>query len=61
LATKVWLFWTLKVYLTHTLPDLDPEEDKDEQKDLAEKFKPLLDWLKVEAKDIVRDGTLSMH
>lgn len=36
--------------------ELDPEEEKEEQKALAEKFKPLIDWLKVEAKDIVRDG-----
>lgn len=36
--------------------DTDPEEEKAEQKALAEQYKPLLDWLKNEAKDIVRDG-----
>lgn len=39
--------------------DMDPEEEKDQQKALAEEFKPLLDWLKVEAKDIVRDVVVS--
>lgn len=38
--------------------ELDPEEEKAQQKALTEKFKPLLDWLKSEAKDAVRDGTL---
>lgn len=37
---------------------LDLEEEKEQQKDLDEKFKPLLDWLKVEAKGIVRNGEL---
>ncbi|KAF8076368.1 heat shock protein Hsp90 [Lyophyllum atratum] len=39
--------------------DQDPEEEKEEQKRLTEKFKPVLDWLKVEAKDIVRDVVIS--
>ncbi|KAG6861602.1 hypothetical protein C0995_014509 [Termitomyces sp. Mi166 len=39
--------------------DEDAEEEKEEQKRLAEKFKPLLEWLKDEAKDIVRDVVLS--
>jgi heat shock protein beta len=45
------------------LVDLDPEEEKAQQKSLEEKFQPLLDWLKVEAKDSVRDGvfTSSTH
>ncbi|KIK06721.1 hypothetical protein K443DRAFT_2857 [Laccaria amethystina LaAM-08-1] len=38
---------------------LDPEEEKEQQKDLDEKFKPLLDWLKAKAKDIVRNVVLS--
>jgi heat shock protein 90kDa beta len=38
------------------LLDLDAEEEKDEEKALTEKFKPLLDWLKVQVKDIVQDG-----
>lgn len=37
---------------------LDAEEEKEQQKDLDEKFKPLLDWLKLKAKDIVRNGEL---
>lgn len=37
--------------------DLDPEEEKEEQKALEEKFLPLIEWLKKEAKDSVRDGT----
>jgi heat shock protein 90kDa beta len=36
--------------------DLEAEEEKEEQKVLTEKFKPLLDWLKVQVKDIVQDG-----
>ncbi|TFK43547.1 Hsp90 protein-domain-containing protein [Crucibulum laeve] len=39
--------------------DLDEEEEKEQQKILNEKFKPLLEWLKVEAKDVVRDVVLS--
>ncbi|GLB33793.1 putative hsp90 protein [Lyophyllum shimeji] len=39
--------------------DQDPEEEKEEQKRMAEKFKPLIDWLKVEAKDAVRDVVIS--
>lgn len=35
---------------------LDPEEEKAEKEALEEKFKPLITWLKEEAKDIVRDG-----
>jgi len=50
----------LEEYWTYNSSDLDPEEDKEQQKVLAQEFKTLLDWLKVEAKDIVRDGILSM-
>lgn len=32
------------------------DEEKEEQKHVVERFKPLLDWLKAEAKDLVRDG-----
>ncbi|KAF8897518.1 Hsp90 protein-domain-containing protein [Infundibulicybe gibba] len=39
--------------------ELDPEEEKAEQKALTEKFQPLLDWLKAEAKDLVRDVVIS--
>lgn len=38
------------------LIELDPEEEKEQQKALEEEFKPLVDWLKAEAKDVVRDG-----
>ncbi|KAF5388243.1 hypothetical protein D9615_000400 [Tricholomella constricta] len=37
----------------------DLEDEKQEQKRMAEKFKPLLDWLKTEAKDAVRDVVIS--
>lgn len=40
--------------------DLDPEEEKAEQKALTEKFQPLIDYLKKEAKDTVRDGMPSL-
>ena len=36
--------------------DLYPEEEQEQQKELAETFQPLLEWLKAEAKDVVRDG-----
>ncbi|KAF9451709.1 HSP90-domain-containing protein [Macrolepiota fuliginosa MF-IS2] len=39
--------------------DQDPEEEKAEQKKLTEEYKPLLDWLKVEAKDVVQDVVLT--
>ncbi|KDQ64486.1 hypothetical protein JAAARDRAFT_117992 [Jaapia argillacea MUCL 33604] len=38
---------------------LDPEEEKKEQAALQERFKPLLDYLKGEAKEIVRDVVIS--
>lgn len=41
------------------LVEEDPEEEKAKQKQLTEEYKPLLDWLKKETKDIVRDGELS--
>ncbi|KAG6919444.1 hypothetical protein DXG01_006327 [Tephrocybe rancida] len=37
----------------------DAEDEKEEQTRLTEKFKPLLDWLKVEAQDAVRDVIIS--
>lgn len=37
--------------------DLDPEEEKEEQKALEVKFEPLIEWLKHEAKDSVLNGT----
>jgi len=39
--------------------DLDPEEEKTQQKEREEKFQPLIDWLKKEADGVVRDVVLS--
>jgi heat shock protein beta len=36
--------------------DLNPEEEKDQTKALEEKFQPLLDWLKIQIGNVVRDG-----
>jgi hypothetical protein len=36
--------------------DLDPEEEKDQTKVLEERFQPLLDWLKSQIGNVVRDG-----
>lgn len=38
------------------LPDEEEEDAKEAQKKLKEKFKPLIEWLKEETKDVVRDG-----
>lgn len=46
---------SLRLSLAHPL-DLDPEEEKAQQKMLAEKFKPLLTWLKEQVGEVVRDG-----
>ena len=37
---------------------MDPEEEKEEQERLTEKFKPLIEWLRqeVRAKGAARDG-----
>jgi hypothetical protein len=59
MATKVLSIVTPQIYNNCISSDLDAE-DKEQQKALEETYKPLLDWLKVQAKDIVRDGTLSM-
>lgn len=34
----------------------DAEAEKELEKELGERFKPLIDWLKEETKHIVRDG-----
>ncbi|CAA7259747.1 unnamed protein product [Cyclocybe aegerita] len=39
--------------------DIDPEEEKEQQKTLEENFKPLIEYLKKEAGDAVRDVVLS--
>jgi heat shock protein beta len=38
------------------MPNSDPEEEKREDEELKTRFQPLIDWLKTEAKDVVRDG-----
>ncbi|SJL01979.1 uncharacterized protein ARMOST_05303 [Armillaria ostoyae] len=48
-----------KVGLKFGDEDLDAEEVTENQEALAEKFKPLLDYLKKEAEGVVRDVTLS--
>jgi heat shock protein beta len=35
------------------------KEEREQQKELTEKFKPLLEWLKAEAKDVVTDVVIS--
>jgi hypothetical protein len=37
--------------------DLDPEEEKARQAEDKEKFKPLLQWLREQVHNIVRDGS----
>jgi hypothetical protein len=39
-------------------PEQPPAEQKEQQQDMTQKYKPLLDWLKAEADGVVRDGTL---
>ncbi|KAL5527454.1 hypothetical protein ACEPAG_6245 [Sanghuangporus baumii] len=39
--------------------DLDQEEEKEQQKELSEKFKPLITWLKERAQGVVRDVVIS--
>src|ERR1019366_3048182 len=39
------------------LTDLDPEEEKAMQAEIKEKFRPLSSWLKIQALDVVRDGS----
>jgi hypothetical protein len=37
---------------------LDPEAEAAREKELNEQFKPLVEWMKVEATDIVKDGRI---
>lgn len=39
-----------------SVTDGEEEDSKEAQKKLEEKFAPLLEWLKEETKDVVRDG-----
>ncbi|EIN10746.1 heat shock protein Hsp90 [Punctularia strigosozonata HHB-11173 SS5] len=39
--------------------DLDPEEEKEMQKELTEQYKPLIDWLRLEASNVVRSVVIS--
>lgn len=43
-------------YFTYLFSAEDPEEEKALQKQLTEEYKPLLEWIKKEAKDVVQDG-----
>lgn len=36
--------------------EMSADEEKAEQKALTEEFKPLIDWLRNEAQDVIRDG-----
>lgn len=40
---------------------LTPEEELDQQKEWTEKYKPLIDWLKAEASNVVRNGRSLDH
>lgn len=48
-----------KVGLKFGDEDLDEEEEKEQQKELTEKFKPLIEYLKKQAHDVVRDVVIS--
>ncbi|OCB87541.1 heat shock protein Hsp90 [Sanghuangporus baumii] len=39
--------------------DLDQQEEKEQQKELSEKYKPLITWLKERAQGVVRDVVIS--
>lgn len=39
--------------------DSEEDDSKEAQKKLGEKFKPLIQWLREETKDVVRDGEFS--
>ncbi|KAL5508189.1 hypothetical protein ACEPAH_5808 [Sanghuangporus vaninii] len=39
--------------------DLDQEEEKEQQKELSEKYKPLITWLREHAQGVVRDVVIS--
>lgn len=38
--------------------ELDPEEEREHQKELEEEYKPLVEYLKKQIGETVRDGTL---
>lgn len=38
--------------------ELDPEEEKERQKEFEEEYKPLVEYLKKQVGDTVRDGML---
>lgn len=46
-------------FATNALCPEDDEEEKEQQKQFTEQYKPLLAWLKKETKDVVRDGEQS--
>lgn len=45
--------------LKPVLPDLDPEDEKAQQKELEERYQPLTEWLKKQAGDAVREGEVN--
>lgn len=49
-------YFTCGIIIETSTLDQDPEEEKAEQKELTEKFKPLLEYLKKQADKVVRDG-----
>ena len=36
--------------------ELDAEEEKENQREIEQRFKPLLSWLKIQVNNVVRDG-----
>jgi heat shock protein 90kDa beta len=38
----------------------DEDDENEQQESLAEKYKPLLDWLKKQSEGIVRDGLFNL-
>lgn len=49
-------YFVIALCLLGTL-DEDPEEEKDKHTALAEKFQPLIDWLKNQTAGVIMDGT----
>ena len=46
-------------FLILDIVDLSPEEERTQQQELMDKFKPLLAWLKDQAGDVVRSGAIA--
>jgi len=52
---RTYFRWPLSWCLI-SVTDEEEEDSKEAQKKLEEKFKPLLEWLTEETKDVVRSG-----